>query len=82
MQTMTIDQLIQASIEKANGSRIGYATYEYAHFQVYTITVEQRTRSMATHYRHTFYINVNGQWKRTNRKAFEQALATHNQSSH
>jgi hypothetical protein len=45
-------------------------------FQVYVISAQQRTRRMKDHYRATFYIKqADGHFHRTNRAAFEQALA-------
>ena len=60
-------------ITRADGSTYtGYRAHQTAEdgdFQVYVIPVEQRTRAMKAHYRVTYYLKVDGRFKRMSRTA-------------
>lgn len=71
----TIDRFDGTSYQGATNS--GSATE--GNFQVYVFAAQQRTRRMKEHYRATFYVKqADGHFHRTNRAAFEQALAKEN----
>jgi len=83
----TLEQLIDAAIAKAleirTVTREDGSTFQACWkrgsadngvVQAYVVPVTARTMPKREHFRATFYLMQNGQWKRTNRAAAEAAL--------